>query len=237
MGPQLGRIVLKPFHSLRGSGDNPKTFFPRIKQHRRAISRNAFGRPFIGSMFPSLGLEPHKEYVACMDVLGMGDLNAVDIAQQCHEEILKSFGCMRESIVLRYGSPFPLGELWEGLYIDDHVVIAMVPTEKLHALEYEDIDIVRRSHQAYAAHGLPRSLDKAFGFSKCLDEGTELRASSDFIVWGSEVSSARRSVATPLAKRRHLFLVSAKALAMGALEPKLLQKWQALFIHPMMHKK
>ena len=52
IGSQLSRIVLNPFHSLQGSGDDLQTFFPRLQQHPSALKRNAFGRPFLGSLFP-----------------------------------------------------------------------------------------------------------------------------------------------------------------------------------------
>ena len=51
---------------------------------------------------------------------------------------------------------------------DDHLVLAMVPFDKTNDPNFGDLDIVVRSHEAYRSHALPRSLDKAFGFSHCL---------------------------------------------------------------------
>ena len=49
----------------------------------------------------------------------MGDLNAVDEANEVHREILLSEGCLHEDQEVKYGYIFPRGPCYEGVYIDD----------------------------------------------------------------------------------------------------------------------
>ena len=71
----------------------------------------------------------------CLRVVATGDLNAVDIAQETHRAMLSEAGCMSEEVVLQYDFPAPRGPIWEGLYTDDHVVIALVKSGKGHRLQ------------------------------------------------------------------------------------------------------
>ena len=43
-----------------------------------------------------------------------------------HQHLLQPFGCMEDSSVFVYGVLFPDSTVWEGLYIDDHVIITMI---------------------------------------------------------------------------------------------------------------
>ena len=78
---------------------------------------------FTGQDAVDLGLDGSRRYHLCFVVVGMGDLNAVDIGQAYHEDVLKSGGCMQDGEVLQYGKPLPRGGVYEGVYIDDHLVV------------------------------------------------------------------------------------------------------------------
>jgi hypothetical protein len=42
-----------------------------------------------------------------LKVAAMGDTNGVDIAQEVHESILFSSGCLNEKHMVRYDTPYP----------------------------------------------------------------------------------------------------------------------------------
>ena len=52
----------------------------------------------------------------------MGDHNGCAFAQSAHEELLNRHGLLRPLHVMRYGASAPHDPLWEGCYIDDHLV-------------------------------------------------------------------------------------------------------------------
>ncbi len=89
--------------------------------------RRAFGKKISRPDAAALGLDPGKAYRLVLKDLGMGSSNAPDITQLAHETLLQRAGCLGPDITLRYGSPLPAGGLLEGVYLDDHVVVAMVP--------------------------------------------------------------------------------------------------------------
>ena len=60
----------------------------------------------------------------------MGDLNAVDIAQQVHLEILQDGQCMQPGEALMFKEPLPASHTLEGFYIDDHIIIQILPKKK-----------------------------------------------------------------------------------------------------------
>ena len=94
----------------------------------------------------------------------MGDLNAVDIAQQVHLEILRDCHCMRDGEVLQFRSPVPASHPFEGLYIDDHIITQIVPSRKGRSRHqrFRDEEIVADSRTQYATLGIPTSSKKAF---------------------------------------------------------------------------
>ena len=58
----------------------------------------------------------------------MGDLNAVDTAQQVHFEILQDGHCMQPEERIEFKQPLPASHTLEGLYIDDHIVTQILPS-------------------------------------------------------------------------------------------------------------
>ena len=55
----------------------------------------------------------------CFKGLGMGDHAAVDVAQESHTNLLKSFGAMRDEELLKYRLPMPnpSSKFYEGIMI------------------------------------------------------------------------------------------------------------------------
>ena len=99
-------------------------------------------------------------------VVAMGDRNAVDIAQETHEAILRGYGCMLPSQALVYGRCLPSSKTMEGVYIDDHLTVSITKKADAKKREGRDWDLIQASHRAYEASGLPRAEDKAFGFAR-----------------------------------------------------------------------
>ena len=132
----------------------------------------------------------------------MGDLNAVDIAHETHRQILKAHGAMRPEHELIYGVGLPLGEVIEGLHIDDHFTMAVMPRHLIKSPEGPDRAVVEASLRAYEATGLPRAHDKSFGFGCAEDPVPKTR----FTVVGTEICADPGAVAAPLPKRQQLFV-------------------------------
>ena len=62
---------------------------------------------FDGEGFEAFGGVKGRKYLLSFCVVAMGDLNAVDIAQQVHVEILRDCHCMQPSEVLSYKHVVP----------------------------------------------------------------------------------------------------------------------------------
>eukprot|EP00973_Karenia_brevis_P062808 8733100-Karenia_brevis.AAC.1 len=74
---------------------------------------NAFGRSFDGGLYREFGGQAGISYHLALSVIGMGNLNAVDIAHQTHLGILKNAGFMAARTVLEYRSSIPVSDILE----------------------------------------------------------------------------------------------------------------------------
>ena len=92
----------------------------------------------------------------------MGDLNAVDIAQAVHEKVLENSGGLKEAHKLIYGTSAPANKLWEGLYIDDHICIAVLKRCGLSRALRPDLQLMQDARVEYLKVGLDRTPKKAF---------------------------------------------------------------------------
>lgn len=174
-----------------------------------------------------MGGEKEKKYLLAFRVIAMGDLNAVDIAQQVHLEILRDCHCVKADEVLEFRSPVPATHTFEGLYIDDRIVAQVVPSKKLrkNGDRFRDEDIMDRSSQQYASLGIPTSEKKAFAKEAC------------FTAWGTEVDSKSGPVGAPLLKLRQLSEVLVQSVALPKVSKRLLQGLTGLLVHPFMRRR
>lgn len=232
-GPQLCRLIVREGEVVRGSGDDLRTFFYQLLNAPSSLPRNCFGREFLGDAYQAFGSAPGRRYRLCLRVLAMGDLNAVDIAQSTHRCLLQGAGCVSPAEELVYGAKLPISRTLEGLYIDDHFTISVVDRRQLHVRSGRDVEIIDQSHQAYERAHLPRSSEKAFGWAAPGGGAAETK----FTVIGTQVDGVSGVVGAPALKRRHLFLLSAAALAAQRTNVKLLQRHLALFVHVLMHRR
>ncbi len=166
-GSQFCRLVLSDAEDVRGSGDDLRTYFYCLRQRQALRERNCFGRAFDGAAYADYGGQAGIVYRLALDVMAMGDHNAPDIAQACHEDLLTKTCGQRPW--MRYGHPLPEGPLLAGIYLDDHLVACIVPADQPDSSTGPDRDLIERSHRAYEEANLPRAVEKGFGFSKVVD--------------------------------------------------------------------
>jgi hypothetical protein len=224
-GSLLTQVVLRGSRCLRGSLHDLRVFFFCLAQPEERVHKNAVGRIWEASDFPDLNLDPAQDYVLCLRVQGMGDLNAVDVAQTVHEEVLKVAGTLREDQVIRYGHPVPAGDSWEGVYVDDHLALQVVADEAAMAGDGRDRDIVRSVKQAYLdTPGLEEAVEK------------EVLFEPNFTAWGTEVSGVLGFAGAPRERRAGLSCVSALLGARGTADKKTLEKVIHSTTHPFMHR-
>jgi len=173
-----------------------------------------------------------------LEVVAMGDTNAVDIANECHRSVLRESGCLDPSSEVVYGWVFPAGPIYEGVYIDDHFVLAVVPRGIAGRAEGEDYEIVRRSHGAYERSKMRRAEEKGYGFAQPPDPETgQCRGAQHFTVLGTEVASDPGLAGTATRKRGELMILGLQAAALPYTEKDMFRRCLSLFTYPFMHRR
>ena len=225
-GPLLAQLILHPWQSVRGSADDISNYFHLLKHLDSWIPRNAVGRPLEGNKLLRFGADPQRRYYIALKTIPMGDLNGVCVAQGTHEAILREVGCIRGSETLQYEVPTPVGSTWEGLCIDDHIIVQKVAkgaSDSSSALR--DDEILAASRQHYKDLRIPVSSKKA------------VTKAYEFQAWGTHVDSNSGRVGAPLEKLCHLVVAARQFLQLPAVNRKLLQRLVGLFVHPFMHRR
>ena len=231
-GPMLAWLRLRRSEGLRASGDDLSNWFYQLSETPGLVPRRAFGRLISPKEAGELGVKVDEPQRLALKVLGMGSLNAPDIAQKVHETLLERGGCMRTSHVLRYDTPIPTGsDIWEGVYIDDHVVIARLPLSQLDANEGEDRDIIELSHIAYKKNAVAVSEEKAYGFARKDGKGADCR----FTVWGTYVDGVRGLARSPYEKTHELACLILVTVAQPRVIKAIVTRLLGLLVHPLMH--
>ena len=162
LGCLFTRIHIHSDQTLRASGYDLSCYFTQLREHASGLAYQAVGRPFYGHEYPELRLDPCRLYVMCMLAIGMGDLNAVDIAQEVHLEVLRDHGAFHEEGHLRWACPLPLSGVLQGIYIDDGCIAGIVPRADLDK-EGPDSLLVGRVLSALKAADLKDAPEKGFG--------------------------------------------------------------------------
>jgi hypothetical protein len=93
--------------------------------------RAAIGRGFFGSEVPDAGLDQDVRYYACLKVWAMRDHNSVCVAQAVHEDVLTTAGAWRPDTAMRYGAPLGPGPFYQGIYIDDLLLLKKTRSTRL----------------------------------------------------------------------------------------------------------
>ena len=225
-GTLLTQFILEPWESVRGSADDISNYFHLLKHLEAWIPRNAVGRLIPGLRIKKYGADPACRYYIVLRTVPMGDLNGGCIAQATHEAILREVDCLRASETLQYGYPSPVGRTWEGLYIDDHIIVQKCWKGGSGSLNLErDDEIIAASRQHYSDLKIPISSKKA------------VTKAYEFQAWGTHVDSSSGRVGAPLEKLRHLVVASRQLLELRGVNRKLLQRLVGLFVHPFMYRR
>ena len=226
-GSLLTQLIVPKGYSVRGSGDDLSNYFYLLKHRNDWLPRNAIGKPFDGEGYETYGGEKGKKYLLAFKVIAMGDLNAVDLAQQVHLEVLKDCSCMNEGECIEFKEPLPAAHTMEGLYIDDHIITQILPSKKNRkkGYKYRDEVLIERSREQYAKHGIPTSQNKSFDKAE------------KFVAWGTELDSHSGRAGAPLLKLKQLSSLLARVCKLKVVSKKLLQGVTGLLVHPFMHRR
>ena len=112
-----------------------------------------------------LGGDPECRYYVRFRVVAKEDLNAVCIAQDTHEGVLRTQGCMSDHNSLRYDTLVPRGcSVLEGVYADDHLLLGLVPWKDANSHIGPYADALTESRASYNIAGPPLSQSAAFAF-------------------------------------------------------------------------
>lgn len=254
-GSLLCQLIVNSKEVLRGHGEDLSKYFYKLKHHIDWVPRNNFGRKLQGSRYTKYGGIAGKSYYMAFVSVCMGDSNAVDIAQQTHSCILQRAGCLQEQNLLIYGHTVPVSKIWDGLYIDDHIAIAVGDRVAAKAARaafrwrkrqarkrqvcdhtlvkggdlsdpFTQLDVMfDEARKEYASSGLEVALDKEFRHQKT------------FCAWGTEVDDESGWVGTPVPKRRDLAALIAHLLALNRVTKKCMQQVLGLLVHPFSHRR
>ena len=217
------RMLLRSDQFLRGSGDDLRTYYYMLKLPDSWVRYNAVGRQVDRSIVAEFGRNPQIPHRLCFRVLGMGDLNACDVAQAVHEAVLRKHGVLDPANTLRYGEHVPESDLWEGTYLDDLLIAQRItlpydipldgsfepPAAQVNDQDFEQ---VIAAEAAYEAAGLERAVHKAFRFEP------------HFRAWGAEVDGVRGRVGAPRDARRQVWMLLFKVVTGGWCSREVLQK-------------
>ena len=171
---------------------------------------------------------PDKWYPA-FGSLFQGDHLGVEFALQAHEGLLLQAGLLEPSSRIRGHSPFPLGDRFEGLIIDDYFAIG---AEKLGtgSLNSFSARALSKARKAYDDHCLPGSVEK------------DIESACFFKAAGAEINSTRKAVdlglttiGAPLGKRLALAALSLRAARLPSTTAKLLSRlagsWTSVLLY------
>ncbi|CAE7269133.1 unnamed protein product, partial [Symbiodinium natans] len=148
----------------------------------------------------------------CFKGLGMGDHAAVDIAQESHVNLLRSFGAMKEGETLRYRDPVPHppSGFVEGIMIDDHLGLQLLPRlqslKETLAQPARDQEVFAASGKAYSHAGLQAHPKKAVRRGVCAK------------VWGAEIEGEKGLVGPVRSRLMALGRLSSEVARPGAID-------------------
>ena len=233
----LTRICLKPNGGIRGSGYDLSTYFSQLREHPTGLDRQCVGRFFLGDLYTEYGCRPGRLYCLALTSLGMGDVNATDVAQETHLEILNDQNCVYHDGLLRYGRPFPSTSLLQGIYIDDGGIMKILPLVDIRKPS-DDTLLVTRSLGALSLSGLEIANHKGFGSARAVEAHEETPVGDEvFTMWGTEVASRPGLVGTPPSKRLAISCLLWQVVLLPTIERQVFERCLSLVIHPFSHRK
>ena len=216
------KLRLRSNQYLRGSGDDLRNYYYALALSENSVKFNSVGRRVCAELVKEFGGEPGVAYRATLRVLGMGDINACDIAQGVHEFVLQSNGVLMDEHRLEYGRPLPESDLIEGAYLDDLLIVYRkimgydIDPDSFQppAASGDDGDARHAllAERAYEKAGLKRATHKSFRFEE------------KFKAWGAEIDGIRGRAGAPLHVRQQLWLLLMKTIKLGYSSKEFLQR-------------
>ena len=159
----------------------------------------------------------------CFQGLGMGDHAAVDIAQESHVNLLRSFGGMRdeETMMYRRPLPYPPTGYYEGIMIDDHLGIQLLErrssikqTLEQSGRDLEAFDLAREAYQ----HANLEAHEKK-----------KVRRSMEVKAWGAELEGWQGLVGPVRSRLFKLAKLSVSVAAPGPVDEKIVESITGLW--------
>ena len=149
-------------------------------------------------------------YVAGLQTMAMGDLNAVEIGQQSHVKLAISAGvCLEDLLTLR--GRLPRSGPYVGIVIDDFIVVECIPSDLPEPQDLLSSRIADRMVETYDAVGLLSHDKKRF------------RAERRAQFWGSSFDGVAGTLRMQLEKVIPIALITAQVARLGMANRKLLE--------------
>ena len=158
----------------------------------------------------------------------MGDHCAPTIGQKTHEQTLKAHGAFSPHETLRYDRTVPPGPTWEGIYLDDRLVMQRLPIKDVldTSSKHRDVQLVERGEEAYRETvGLEDAPEK------------RVRFQGSFTAWGKHVQGRLGYAAAPEGRRSGLIQVLSQCVAARRADRKTLDRVTATCVHPLTHRR
>ena len=191
-GTLLCNLVLDPAQDLVIAATDLEDYY-----HAFVVSKAHAARNHIHGVFPA---ETFKDWncwdptlagklvVGCFATLAMGTNYAVEIAQHTHSNLLKRAGCLLDSQQVKYRHPFPRGEVYQLLCIDDYAVLQQIPRGvplNSHKIIRQDLKLLNSAQDAYLSAGLRSSKSKT------------VKNAKKAVVLGGEIDGVKGTISAP----------------------------------------
>ena len=170
-------------------------------------------------------LKKGDDVCCCFQGLGMGDHSAVDIAQESHVNLLRTFGGLVPEETMSYKRPLPSPDsgYYDGVMIDDHLGVQLLAWQGSLAETLQqpgrDEQAFRQAKRAYDTVGL------------IAHPGKQTRRSLHVNVWGAEVEGLQGLVGPSRKRLCKLAMLSAEASKTGAVDSKILEALTGLWAY------
>lgn len=155
----------------------------------------------------------------------MGDHAAVDIAQESHVNVIRSFGGLDEKETLNYTYPLPLTQtgFYEGIMIDDHLGIQLLKKQgtlkKTLEQSGRDQEAFAAAEKAYETVGLQTHPSK------------RKRRVLDVKVWGAELEGGRGIVGPSRSRLLRLARLTSEVAKPGPVDEKIVEAITGLWAY------
>lgn len=211
----LQDLVIPAGHHLVAAGEDLRDYYYFYKVTAQRSLRNAIR--FKIPLREAQKLRAYKAappdldfYIAGLQTMAMGDLNAVEIGQQSHVKLAISAGIRLEDLLTLRGR-LPRAGPYVGIVIDDFVVIECVPDDLPEPSDLLSSRLADRMVETYDAVGLLSHDQKRF------------RAECRSKFWGASLDGQAGTLRMQLEKVIPIALITSQVAKLGVANRKLLE--------------